>query len=230
MDSASGFVSLAAAAAAFVGGHVVLSSSGLRGRLVARIGEGPFRGLFALQAAATLAWLIYAYGAAPYVDLWGNPEWVRRLALIVMPIAFMLLASGLRSDNPTSASGQPDRFDPQHTGPYAVTRHPMMWGFGLWAAVHLMANGDVASLLLFGSVGGLALGGTLAIDAKKRRTDPASWSRVTAVTSNLPLAALIAGRARLEPRRLVVPVAIGLVLYGVILHLHGWMFGVSPLP
>jgi uncharacterized membrane protein len=223
------FASLVLAGTAFVGGHFALSSTVLRARLVKRLGERGFRGLFVLQAAATLAWLIYAYGDAPYVEVWGNPDWARWVALVVMPVAFVLFSGGLRSDNPTSVGGKPGGFDPQHPGLYAVTRHPMMWGFGVWAAIHLMANGDVASLILFGAVGGLALAGTLAIDAKKRRADPTLWGRLAPVTSNLPLAALIAGRTRLEPRRLIVPVISGLVLYGIVLHLHGWMFGVSPL-
>jgi uncharacterized membrane protein len=188
-----------------------------------------FRGLFAVQAVVTLVWLVYAYGDAPYVELWGNPEWARWLAIGLMPIAFILFGGGLRPDNPTSAGGKADRFDPRHTGLYALTRHPMMWGIGLWAALHLLANGDAASLVLFGAVGGLALGGTLAIDARKRRDDPSLWSRLAPVTSNLPLAALIAGRAKLEPRRLIVPVLVGLVLYTILIHAHGWLFGVSPI-
>jgi uncharacterized membrane protein len=230
MDSPAEFIPLVLAAVAFVGGHFVLSGSRLRDRLVARLGENRFRAGFAVLALVTLILLIRAYGAAPYVWLWGNPDWARWLAVAGMPVALILVVGGLTPSNPTAAGAKADRFDPTHMGMLAVTRHPMMWGIGLFAILHLLANGDVASLILFGAVGGLALGGTLAIDAKTRRRAPALWDRLSTVTSNLPVAALAAGRARLSVRRLILPAVIGIALWGLLGHLHEWLFGVTPTP
>src|SRR3546814_16088863 len=85
-------------------------------------------------------------------------------------------------------------------GILAITRHPVMWAFALWALAHVPANGTAADLILFGSIAILALVGTLTIDAKKRRPwGEAEWARFAGPTSNLPFAALLAARARLRP-------------------------------
>ena len=71
-------------------------------------------------------------------------------------------------------------------------------GFSVHTAVaHLIVNGELAAQLLFGGIAILAFGGTLAIDAKRRVRDPAGFARLAAQTSNIPMAALIAGRTRL---------------------------------
>jgi uncharacterized membrane protein len=81
------------------------------------------------------------------------------------------------------------------TGIFTVTRHPVMWAFGLWALLHVLANGDLAGLVFFGAFAVLALPGTLAIDAKKRRAWPeGSWQAFSASTSNLPFLAIAQGR------------------------------------
>ena len=120
-------------------------------------------------------------------------------------------------------------FDPQTAGIFALTRHPMMWGIGLWAMLHGLANGDAGSLIFFGALGGLALGGTVAIDAKKKRADSDAWTRLSGATSNLPLLALVQGRAHLKPRQLVRPIAIGLVAYALFGAIHHWLFGAPPV-
>src|SRR5262249_32253730 len=112
-----------------------------------------------------------------------------------------------------------------------VTRHPVMWGFGLWAILHLAANGDGASLLLFGAVAILALLGTLAIDAKKRRRWGAAWPALARSTPHLPLRAILEGRARLDWAGIGwrTPV-IAAALYLALLLLHPLIIGVSALP
>lgn len=69
---------------------------------------------------------------------------------------------------------------------------------GVWAVAHLIINGEVAAQLFFGGIAILAFGGALAIDAKRRARDPTGFARLAAQTSNIPLAALIAGRTRLH--------------------------------
>jgi uncharacterized membrane protein len=225
MDIAD-FLSLIAAVILFVGWHVLVSGTTLRDHLVRRIGANAYRGLFSLAVLILLAWIIVAYRHAPYVPLWGMPTWAGWLAVCLMPVAIILVVASLRPDNPTGGA-RPDQFDPRRAGIFAITRHPMMWGIGLWATLHLLANGDVASVILFAGLGGLALGGTLSIDAKKRRHDQAQWDILTATTSNLPFAALADGRARLAPAALLRPLVIGLVVYGVIGVLHSRVFDLA---
>ena len=78
-----------------------------------------------------------------------------------------------------------------------MTRHPFLWSVGLWASAHIVANGDLAGLVLFATFGALALLGTLLIDRKFALRRGADWQRFAAATSNLPFAAILAGRQRL---------------------------------
>jgi len=102
-----------------------------------------------------------------------------------------------------------------------------MWGIALWAAVHLLARGDVASLLFFGGFLILALAGTALIDARKADTLGEEWARFAAVTSNVPFSAIVEGRNRFSAREIGARrIVVGLVLYAIVLAIHPWLFGV----
>lgn len=217
------------AALAFTGGHFLLSSPQVRSRLVARLGAGPFLGLYSLLMLAAFAWLIASYARAPREQLWIAPGSAYWLPIILMPFAFILLVGSLSQRNPTAVGADPGR-QPTRPGMVAVTRHPMLWGFALWAGSHLVVNGDIASAIFFGSFLLLAVGGTLAIDDKLRRRDPAGWQSLKQRSSNLPLGAMLTGRARPEPTALAAPIIGGLILFVVVLLLHPWLFGVNPTP
>ncbi|MHB8815945.1 MAG: NnrU family protein, partial [Steroidobacteraceae bacterium] len=97
-------------------------------------------------------------------------------------------------------------------------------GVGLWAATHLVLNGDVASLLLFGTFLVLAIGGTASIDAKRRRKFPERWPKFAQATSNVPFAAVARGGGRLAPALAEIGawrIIAALVLYAVAFYLHG---------
>ena len=224
------FLPLALAALLFVGGHFGLSSALVRDRLVGRVGERWFRAGFAVYAAACLIWMVLAYAATPQVVLWSEPAWSRWLALLGMPVALILVVGGARPDNPTASSWSPGINQPEVDGIFAITRHPMMWGIGLFAIMHIPANGNLASLILFGSLTVLAWGGTMAIDARKRRLSPALWGWLAPATSNLPLFALVTGRTHLRPFRLATPAAIAFLAFVALLALHRLVLGVSPFP
>jgi uncharacterized membrane protein len=77
---------------------------------------------------------------------------------MVMPVAALLFVGGLTTPNPTIAGKAfIDNEIAPPSGVLRITRHPMMWAFGLWACSHLIANGDLASLLFFGAIAALAL-------------------------------------------------------------------------
>lgn len=222
-------IELFLAALVFTGGHFLLSAKPVRAPLVARLGEPRFLAGYSAIMLVAFAWLILSYLRAPHVLLWAPPGWARYLALALMPIAFILLAGALRPDNPTSV-GALARAKAGPPGFFAVTRHPFLWASTLWAVAHIPANGDAASLILFGSILLLALPGTAALDAKLRRRHPEGFARLARATSNLPLAAVMAGRASFGARDFVAPAAIGIAAFLVLLYLHRWLFGVSPLP
>lgn len=223
--------SLIAAVVFFVGFHLVVPPTALRRILIARLGEGPYRGLFILFSILGLVWLGLAYGAAPMQPLWDGTGF-RHLTLVIMPFAWIFLVGSLTSPNPTAIGGE--RSLARDVGPQGfikITRHPMMWAFALWALAHLLANGDLASLLLFGSLFFLALFGARIIDLRRQRANPEGWARLLAQTSFFPFVALIAGRTRLTLRELGLwRLALGLGLYILFLFLHPLVIGVPALP
>ena len=214
--------------------HYGISSTGLRPLLVETIGEAPYRGLYSLVAVAAFVWLIVAYNAAPAgAILWDLGAGGAHLPLLVMPVALFLLICGVSAPNPTSAGQERRLEDPEPAvGVLRITRNPVLWAIGLWALAHLAANGDAASVILFGTLAVLALLGTLLLDARQRRDRAAVFAPFELSTSNLPLLAVVQGRQSLGAAfreigwvRLVVTV----LAYGALLHFHGWIFGVPAI-
>jgi uncharacterized membrane protein len=222
---------LIAAAAFLLATHYGISSTPLRAWLVARLGERAYLGLYSLIALVAVVWVILSYARAPYVELWPPERALAWVPLIVMPFALVLAVSGLSALNPT-AVGAPDTLDRAEPvrGIFRVTRHPLMWGIGLWAAAHVVANGDLAALVLFATFGALALLGTALIDRKLALRRGADWQRFVAATSNLPFAAILAGRQQLALAEIGWwRVAVALVLCVALLAVHPWLFGASAL-
>jgi uncharacterized membrane protein len=225
--------SLIAASAFFLLIHFGVSGTRLRELLVGRIGAGPYRGAFALASLVGLFWMISGYGRAPRVDLWGHLSSLRPLAFVLVLVAFLFVGIGLATPSPTQV-GMESKLargtDIVH-GIVRITRHPFLWGVGLWAFVHLILNGDVASVIFFGSLLLLALAGTTFIDAKRRRSFGDQWSRFTQATSNVPFAAIATGRNELGPALREIGIlrpVIATAAYVVVLVLHGRLFG-APL-
>ncbi|MEZ5859488.1 MAG: NnrU family protein [Geminicoccaceae bacterium] len=149
------------AALFFVGTHIGIAATPLRAELIERVGERLYRLLFSLVSVVALVWLIIAYGRAPTAPLsFGAPA--AGLPALVMPIALLLLVTASPQPNPTAVGQAPDPDAPQPArGMLRVTRHPLMWGIALWAASHLLANPDTASVVFFGAFVVLALGGAV---------------------------------------------------------------------
>ena len=172
--------------AIFIGVHLVPSASSLSDRLRKRLGNNPYRGLFSLVSLIGFVLLVVGMGRAPFVPLWDPPAWAHRVAIWSMPVALILLVAAFM---PTNVK--------------RLTRHPMLWGVTVWASVHLLANGDLASLILFGSFGAFSL------------FDMWSANRRGAELSS---------RAVPFWRDLLVAIVGGLI-YFALLHGHAWLFG-----
>jgi len=219
------------ASAFFIGIHLVISGTTLRDRFVAVIGEGGFLGFFSLLSILGMIWLVRGYAGAPLVSLWGPLPWFRPIALVLMLIAFLLVVVGLTTPTPTAVAGESnlDRAEPA-TGILRVSRHPFLCGVALWGITHLIANGDLASLILFGGLTILAAIGPRMIDGKRRRRFGDRWERFAAVTSVVPFAAIVQGRNELRLAEIgAVRVVLGVVLYVVFVWLHPLLFGTAPL-
>ena len=217
-----GLLSLVIAGAAFGGSHILLSSTRLRGSLRDQLGERGFLAVYSLTSLVIFAWFVAAYAGAPTIVLWPRQRWTALVPLSVMPLATILLIAGYSTRNPTAVGMERSaRADDPAPGILSVTRHPVMWAIGLWAVSHMVANGDVSSLLFFGSLAALALGGTVLIDQKKQLALGSNWPRLRDLTSNVPFAALLAGRTRLRWREIgILRIAAGLLLYAVLYLAH----------
>jgi len=130
-------------------------------------------------------------------------EWRKAVAIILMLPASLLVVIGFDDAKPDLGRAERTRRGqrPQEIVP-RITRHPFLTGVGLWALVHLIGNGDVASVVFFVTWAIVALAGTVSIDAKRRRLLGGAWEPFAAQTSIVPFAALTAGRNRSIPREI----------------------------
>ena len=148
------------------------------------MGEGPFRGLYSLLALIIFALMVYFYrviGREP--PLWdlGEAGWIA--GTILMWLASILFAGSFLG-NPSLLGASGPRGGPK--GALLVTRHPMMWSFALWAAVHLMILGQPKSLVFDCAIIILALAGAAAQDHKKAGQMGEDWHDWTAQTAFVP--------------------------------------------
>ncbi len=217
----------------FLVSHYLPSRPGVRLAITRLVGERVYLLIYSLISLVLLGWLIVAAGRAPYVALWDFAPWQIWVPNLVTPAAILLAALGIAAPNPFSFAGRKtDRFDPDRPGIAGLTRHPLLWAILLWAGAHLVPNGNLAHVLLFGFFMAMAIAGMLMIDRRRARAmEPPHWRDMARRTSLIPFANVIGGRFSIAgidaaPVRLAVAVAVYLVL----LLLHGPLIGVSPLP
>lgn len=227
---------LIAAAVVFLAIHLLIAGTPLRDAITGSIGEGPYLGLFSLASLGAIVWLALAFGAAhASADnrvLFDLGRGAQDLAIPFVLIAFLIGVPGLMMPNPTSV-GQSGAASKEETvrGILRVTRHPFLWGVAIWSAIHLGANGDLASIILFGTFLALSVFGTFSIDAKRKRKMGEAWTAFASRTSNLPFAAIVSGRNSLKVGeyldwRFLAAIAI----FVVVLFAHARVIGVSPFP
>jgi uncharacterized membrane protein len=175
---------------AFVGTHFLLSHP-LRGPLVRRIGAGPFQGVYSLIALVTFGAMIHYYsviGREPPLWVAGDAVW---LAATILMWFGAILFVGSFVGNPALPGARLQR-GRQAGGVFAITRHPMMWGFAIWAIVHLIVVGTPKALVLDGAILLLALGGSTGQDSKKAKLMGERWHEWVAQTAFIPFARGIA--------------------------------------
>ncbi|MDI1478677.1 NnrU family protein [Polyangium sp. y55x31] len=218
---------LAAATLSFVLGHIGLSSVTLRRPLIQKLSEKGFQGVYSILVLAAFIWMIFAYRAAPHVELWQAPAWTRWIPLVVMPIAFFFLVCGYSTQNPTQMM-QEKAVGAEPRGIVRITRHPALWSFALWAMAHIPPNGDVASVCLFGGIACLAIAGMLHIDSRRKLALGDAWEPFAAKTSLVPFARGGVGKALGEIG--IVRFVVAILLYVGMLHGHRMVIGVSAMP
>ncbi|MEX2327561.1 MAG: NnrU family protein, partial [Pseudomonadales bacterium] len=162
-----------------------------------------------------------------HVDfIWTPSKPLDALARAIMPLAFIFVVSGVLAPNPTAVM-QDKAVGRDLAAILKITRHPVQWGILLWAVTHLGANGDVASIIFFGTFALLSGGGMVALDAKFRRRQEPEWQAFFAKTSYWPFGAIISGRNTLGIKELDwIAIVVGVILYVLMYAYHTWVAGV----
>ena len=227
---------LIAAALVFLGIHLFISGTRLRDTITATIGEGPYMGAFVVASFGIIFWMAHSYNVASESAgdqvLYDLGRGLRDSGILIVGLAFLLGVQGLFVKNPTRVRMEGAAGDINAIrGVVRITRHPFMWGIILWSAFHVAVNGDLASVIFFGTFLILALFGTYSIDAKRRRKLGPAWDSFAAKTSDIPFGAIAAGR-----NRFVASEVFGwrfwaaAAIFLTVLFAHPWLFGVSPFP
>ena len=180
----------------FLGVHSLrMVGEGWRTRVRASVGEATFKGVYSVLSIVGFALLVWGFGQARQspVQLWSPPVAMRHVALLLTLISFILLAAAYVPGN----------------GIKARVHHPMVLGVKVWALSHLLANGNVAHVVLFGSFLVWAIWNFTASRRRDRLTGvtyPPGKGSATAITIVVGIAAWLA----------------------FALFLHGWLIGVRP--
>jgi uncharacterized membrane protein len=221
-----GWTEFVAAFGFFFTSHSVPVRRPIRERIVGWIGGRGFMLAYSALSLAALGWLIVAAGRAPYVQLWPWAPWQPYVPLIVMAPVCLIVALAVARPNPLSFGGaNNDAFDPARPGIVGWTRHPLLVALGLWAAAHIVPNGDLAHVLLFGTFAIFALAGQRIVDRRKRREIGARWEELDHARRR--------GRSldvRRFGSRFAARLLIAVFLYLGLIAIHPVLFGVSPLP
>jgi len=174
--------------ALFLGAHLTPGVFGQRERLVARLGEGRFTGLYIATSVTGMTCILLGKYIAPVVNVWFPPLWTRDVAGLLVLAGFILLFA---------------LFLP--TNLRRLIKHPMLLGIACWGTGHLLANGDLASIILFGGFTGYALVSYVSLIRRGNTGDP----------------------QRQPWWRDVLVVLAGAAAYGLVLWLHPVLFGVA---
>jgi uncharacterized membrane protein len=211
-------ITLAAANAAFVGSHFAMSHP-LRGPMVKALGEKGFTLAYTVVSFAMLGWVAHAFGVATGADLPGSGEagWI--IASALTWLAMVLLAGSFVGNPalPTPMAEAQARAEPK--GVFRVTRHPMMWAIGLWAASHLVLFYSVRTMITAAAMGVLALAGARLQDGKKARLMGAAWGEWSSRTSYWP-------RLGQLPRVGALPLVAGTAAWLAGSWVHLWHAGI----
>jgi uncharacterized membrane protein len=211
--------------------HLVLSSASLRPRLVARLGDDAFRGVYSVAVLAWFVALVWVFARHKHDGplLWstiGPPAVAVALNQVVMALALALLVAGLLPAHAAPSSmGAAAKERIEARGLLRITRHPFNAAAALFGIAHLLVNGHLGDVLFFAGFPLFAAIGSRHQDARLARSRP-GYGELVAATSFVPFAAVVAGRQRLVARELPwAGLAAGLVAAVALRHWHGVLFG-----
>ncbi len=218
----------------FVGSHLILARDPIRAGLIKKMGVGGFRGLYTLISLATFGWMLWTYPSAQAESsiLWQPSMGLRDGAVIIIFFAFILAVPGLLTRNPTLATQESAlKHENAAYGMTRVTRHPFMFAVVVWGMWHAFMTGYTAAVLLFGGMAVLAAIGMVSIDRKRASTYGDRWATFAQTTSRIPFLAIIKGHNHFSMKEIGLwRLAVGVIVFAVVLYYHQAWFGKSPLP
>jgi uncharacterized membrane protein len=184
--------------ALFLGGHTLTTQRELRARVITSMGEGSYKigyALVSVLGVVLIVWGFAQYRATEWIDVWHPPTAFKHIAVALMlPAVILVVASYIRGRI------------------YAAVKHPMLAGVKLWAAAHLLANGDLGSIILFSSFLGWAVFDRISL---KHRADPGAPPIPVGGVGNDLIAVAVGVVAYLALAFVFHPVVIGVPVVGV---------------
>jgi uncharacterized membrane protein len=182
----NGYAPLVTACALFVGSHFLMSHP-LRARMVARLGDNGFAGVYSLVSLASFGWMIWVFRQAPTGEMVWNVSDAIWIGASLLTLLASVLFIGSFFGNPVLSQSSGAALAAQRpAGALLVTRHPMMWGFALWGVAHILVAPRMDSFIFVGSIIFLALAGAAGQDRKKAILGGDSWNHWVASTSYWP--------------------------------------------
>ena len=116
----------------FIGIHLMPSVFPLRATMIAKLGEGPYKGIYSVVSLVGLVLIVYGKACAEFIPVWSPPSWSRFVPWVLMlPALILIVGANVRCNIKR------------------ISPHPMMWAVMIWAGAHLVSNGDQASIILF---------------------------------------------------------------------------------
>ncbi|MEO9575931.1 NnrU family protein [Tateyamaria sp.] len=199
----------------------------VKAKIASRIGARGFTFGYSAVSLIMLGALIWAAGRAPFVLLWPLAIWHKYVVLLGMLGVCLLLALSIGRPNPFSFGGaQNHLFDAERPGIIRWMRHPLLVALALWAGLHILPNGNLAHVILFGVFLCFALSGQRIIDRRKRRQmGNEAWHTLLKMTMAAPL-----WQTPQAVRNIGIRLFAGSALWGVLVIAHPSLIGVSSLP
>ena len=221
METLSDWREFIVAITVFFVSHSIPTRPAIKSRIVALIGPVGFTLAYSALSIAILTWIIIAAGRAPYVELWGWEPWQNHVPLTAMYFATLIFTMTLCQPNSLSFGGcNNTRFDPNHPGLIGWIHHPLLVTLLIWSLAHMVPNGDLAHVIVFGLFAAFSLLGMRIINKRARRILGADeWQRLSNTTRTIKIT-----------RRGLIRFALGTALYLALLYLHEPVIGISPLP
>lgn len=213
---------------AFILLHSVPALPPIRAGLIAFLGRKTYLVIYSAISTLLLVWVFHAALNTPYVELW-EPSGDHAIATIVLaPLGIFLVLAGLFTPNPASITF---RHGDRPGAIVSITRHPVLWGGVFWSGGHLIANGDLRSLFLFGGLGLFSAAGLFMLDKRAKRRLGMNWSEFRADHPLLPLANLVTRKTRVAvdaPMVLAFALTAALTFW-LLMGGHAALFGADPL-